>query len=94
MILIVSVSATPASLLFCLFFRIFATDQVRIHGVGYVSLTRRREHNGVYSCNVHTGAGDITSDDDFLLNVRGELRYVKATSFTLKFYDSLIETGI
>ena len=79
-------SSSPASLFFLCTFRIFATDQVRIHGSRLRIVNATSEHNGVYSCNVRNGAGDITSDDDFLLNVRGELRYVNAKSFTLKFY--------
>ena len=77
---------TCFTVLFCLFFRIFATDQVRIHGSRLRIVNATSEHNGVYSCDVRNGAGDITSDDDFLLNVRGELCYVSATSFTLKLY--------
>ena len=77
-----TLTATPASLLhFVCIFRIFATDQVRIHGSRLRIVNVTSEHNGVYSCNVRNGAGDITSDDDFLLNVRGEL--FTFVSFTL-----------
>ena len=76
----------PLHYSFLYIFRIFATDQVRIHGSRLRIVNATSEHNGVYSCNVRNGAGDITSDDDFLLNVRGELRYVNAKSFALKVY--------